>query len=48
MYQSRSPNQYSDAARDVDDSNLDRKSGHGGRPVNAIGLDMQTPKKEKA
>jgi hypothetical protein len=43
-YQSRLPNRYFDAARDVDDNNFDRKSGHGGRPVDAIGLDMQIPK----
>lgn len=45
MYWSRIRNQYFDAARDVDNSNLDRKSGHGGWSADAIGLDMQTPKK---
>jgi hypothetical protein len=44
-YQSRLSNRYFDAAIDVDDSNLDRKNGHGGWPIDAIGLDMQAPKK---
>jgi hypothetical protein len=41
--QSHLPNRYFHAARDMDDSDLDRKSGHGGRPIDAIGLKMQTP-----
>jgi hypothetical protein len=41
-YQSRLPNRYFDAVRDVDESNLDRKSGHGGRPIDAT---CRPPKK---
>jgi hypothetical protein len=33
---------YFDAVRDVDENNLDRKSGHGGRPIDAT---CRSPKK---
>jgi hypothetical protein len=41
-YQSRLTNRYFDAFRNVDESNLDRKSGHGGRPIDAT---CRPPKK---
>jgi hypothetical protein len=41
-YQSRLSYRYFDVASDVDESNLDRKSDHGGRPVDAT---CRPPKK---
>jgi hypothetical protein len=46
MYWSRIRNQYFDAAKYVNNSNLDRKNGHGGWSADAINwLGMQIPKK---